>query len=76
MFGINPAYRPNKKGFYETEIELPMDCLEKWKKNNEQSHLDPWFHKIKIILLVMHIMDDTLQDLAISLEKRSIEKLG
>tara|TARA_Y100000589_G_scaffold254173_1_gene242972 strand:- start:481 stop:1380 length:900 start_codon:yes stop_codon:yes gene_type:complete len=47
MFGINPAYRPNMKGFYETEIELPMDCLKKWKKNNEQSHLDPWLNKIK-----------------------------
>ena len=32
LFGINPAYRPSMKGFYETEIELPMESLEKWKK--------------------------------------------
>lgn len=47
MFGINPAYRPNMKGFYETEIELPNDCLERWKRKNEVKHLDPWLDKIK-----------------------------
>ncbi|RAH13555.1 MAG: hypothetical protein CMB56_006880 [Methanobacteriota archaeon] len=47
MFGINPAYRPNMKGFYETEIELPNDCLERWKRKNEVKHLEPWLDKIK-----------------------------
>ena len=47
MFGINPAYRPKMKGFYETEIELPKICLEQWKRTNDVSNLDPWLEKIK-----------------------------
>ena len=41
MFGINPAYRPKVKDFYENNIELPIVCLERWRSTNDESHLEP-----------------------------------
>jgi len=47
MFGINPAYRPNMKGFQETEIDIPTKSLDSWKASGDHEELIPWMRKIE-----------------------------
>ena len=47
LFGINPAYRPNMKGFQETEIDIPTRALDEWKATGEVEALQPWMRKIE-----------------------------
>ena len=47
LFGINPAYRPNMKGFQETEVDIPTRALDEWKATGEVEALQPWMRKIQ-----------------------------